>query len=457
MPSFFRVLLLIVSGYSRQKLGRENIFMTERERALLAGGKIKGDEGFQASMDELRELAYACDMEVVGEVTQNLEKVHVGMFFGKGKVEELKDLLEEVQADTVIFNEELTPSQTRNLERFLECRVADRSILIMDIFARRAKTREAQLQVESARLKYMLPRLSGLGLSMTRQGGGSGLHNKGAGETKLELDRRKIEERIARLDKELEELVYRRQSQRQKREKNEIPLAALVGYTNAGKSTVMNGVLELTGSTLDKQVLEKDMLFATLETSVRKITTRENRNFLLTDTVGFISRLPHHLIKAFRSTLEEVLMADLLVQIIDASDSEWEKELQVTSDTLKELGADHIPVLYVFNKLDKLSEEEGKRIQEEKGKDGSISLSAKNREDIKRLVDTISEKLFEDDVTVSLSLPYKDSKWVAFLQENATVTSIDYGEERIHITAQCRRNLYEKHFQDSDLLETKKN
>ena len=209
--------------------------MIERERVLLAGGRRKGDEEFNSSMEELKELAFACDMEVVGEITQNLEKIHIDLYFGKGKTEELKESLEVLQADLVKFNEELSPSLTRNLERFLACRVIDRSVLIMDIFERRAKTKEAQMQVEMARLKYMLPRLSGLTGSLSRQGGGSGLHNKGAGETKLELDRRRIEERIARLERDLNELVGRRQSQRQKREKNESPLAALVGYTNAGK------------------------------------------------------------------------------------------------------------------------------------------------------------------------------------------------------------------------------
>ncbi len=424
--------------------------MMEKERVLLAGGKRKGDEGFDSSMEELRELAFACDMEVVGEVTQNLEKIHVDLFFGKGKTEELKERMEELQADTVIFNEELTPSQTRNLERFLECRVADRSILIMDIFARRAKTKEAQMQVEMARLKYMLPRLSGLGGSLNRQGGGAGLHNKGAGETKLELDRRKIEERIARLERELAELVERRQNQRQKREKNEIPLAALVGYTNAGKSTVMNSMLKLLKTSTDKMVLEKDMLFATLETSVRKITTKENRTFLLTDTVGFISRLPHHLIKAFRSTLEEVLMADLLVQVVDVSDKNYEKQMTVTTETLKELGAESIPVLYVFNKTDKLTPEELEAIREKNADLNCLFLSAKDEGDIGKLTLHITESLFDEDVSLKLCLPYTESKWVPFLQENATVTELNYGEEKIEVTALCRKDLFEKYFKNSD-------
>lgn len=426
--------------------------MMEKERALLAGGRRKGDEGFVSSMEELKELAFACDMEVVGEVTQNLERIRVDLYFGKGKAEELKEQMEELQADIVIFNDELTPSQTRNLERMLQCRVADRSILIMDIFARRAKTKEAQMQVEMARLKYMLPRLSGLGGSLNRQGGGAGLHNKGAGETKLELDRRKIEERIARLEKELAELVGRRQNQRQKREKNEVPLAALVGYTNAGKSTVMNSTLKLLNTSGDKLVLEKDMLFATLETSVRKITTKENRTFLLTDTVGFISRLPHHLIKAFRSTLEEVLTADLLVQVVDVSDEDFKKQMAVTAETLSELGAGDIPVLYVFNKTDRLSPAELEAVKEEIREQNTIFLSAKKEEDIEELTGNISKTLFEEEVSLSLNLPYKDSKWVAFLQENATVTGLNYGEEEIEVTALCRKDLYEKYFRNTDFI-----
>ncbi len=425
-----------------------------KEKVLLAGGKLKNDDNFQASMEELRELTFACDMEVVGEVTQNLDRIHADIYFGKGKAEELKELFEEQEAELVVFNDELSPSQTRNLERFLGCRVVDRAVLIMDIFARRAKTREAQLQVEAARLKYLLPRLSGMGINMNRQGGGSGLHNKGTGETKLELDRRKIEERIARLERELEELVGRRQNQRQKREKNEVPLAALVGYTNAGKSTVMNGVLKLMGSAEEKLVLEKDMLFATLETSVRKVLTEDNKSFLLTDTVGFISRLPHHLIKAFRSTLEEVLMADLLVQVIDVSDKEHAREAEVTRKTLEELGAGNIPVLYVYNKIDKLTEEEYSSIRNTCKEENSIFLSAKSAEDLKRLIEVIAERLFKENVTINLRINYSDSKWVAYLKENTSVSSLNYAEDGIYITTNCSRAIYEKHFKDSEYMVT---
>jgi GTPase len=426
--------------------------MMNKEKVLLAGGKLQNDDNFQASMEELKELTFACDMEVVGEVTQNLDKIHADIYFGKGKAEELKELFEEKEADLVVFNDELSPSQSRNLERFLGCRVVDRAILIIDIFARRAKTREAQLQVEAARLKYLLPRLSGMGINMNRQGGGSGLHNKGTGETKLELDRRKIEERIARLERELEELVGRRQNQRQKREKNEIPLAALVGYTNAGKSTVMNGVLKLMGSAEEKLVLEKDMLFATLETSVRKVLTEDNKSFLLTDTVGFISRLPHHLIKAFRSTLEEVLMADLLVQVIDVSDKEYVREAEVTRKTLEELGAGNIPVLYVYNKVDKLTEEEYSTIRNTCKEENSIFLSAKSEEDLKRLIGVIAERLFKENVTIDLRINYSDSRWVAYLKENTTVIRLNYAEDGIYITTNCSRAIFEKHFKDSEYI-----
>ncbi|WOO38024.1 GTPase HflX [Anaerocolumna sp. AGMB13020] len=428
--------------------------MMNKEKVLLAGGKLKNDDNFQSSMEELKELTYACDMEVVGEVTQNLDRIHADIYFGKGKAEELKELFEEQEADLVVFNDELSPSQTRNLERFLGCRVVDRAVLIMDIFARRAKTREAQLQVEAARLKYLLPRLSGMGINMNRQGGGSGMHNKGTGETKLELDRRKIEERIARLERELEELVGRRQNQRQKREKNEVPLAALVGYTNAGKSTVMNGVLKLMGSAEEKLVLEKDMLFATLETSVRKVLTEDNKSFLLTDTVGFISRLPHHLIKAFRSTLEEVLTADLLVQVIDVSDKEHVREAEVTRKTLEELGAGNIPVLYVYNKADKLTDEEYRSIKSTFEEENSILLSAKSEEDLKRLIEVIAERLFKENVNINLRISYSDSKWVAYLKENTSVSSLDYAEDGIYITTNCSRAIYEKHFKDSEYMVT---
>lgn len=323
-----------------------------KQKAIIVGVQLQNQTDFTYSMEELRNLAAACYIEVVDELSQKAARVNPSHYIGTGKIQELLALLEAHDAQVVIFNDELSPSQIRNLEASLERTVIDRTILILDIFAERAKTREAQLQVEVARLQYMLPRLVGLRASLGRQGGGSGLKNRGAGETKLELDRRRIEERITALQAELDKLVARRQIQRKQRQKNEMPVVCLVGYTNTGKSSLMNALLECYNPGSHKQVFAQDMLFATLETSVRNIELPDNKSFLLTDTVGFVSQLPHHLVKAFRSTLEEVTEADLLVHVVDYSHEDYEQLISVTNHTLKELGAHDIPTIFAYNKCD---------------------------------------------------------------------------------------------------------
>src|SRR5699024_6526376 len=267
--------------------------MKRKSKVVIVGVDINREhEDFQYSMQELGNLAAACNLEVVSEVTQNLNYVNQANYIGTGKMQELQDMVRANQAIAVIFDDELSPSQIRNLEKALKCEVLDRTMLILEIFAKRAKTRESKLQVEVARLKYMLPRLVGMHESLGRQRGGAGIKNRGAGETKLELDRRKIEEKIAQLNKELEKLVDQRETERKKRNQNGLPIVSLVGYKNAGKSTIMNTMLDMMDQNPEKHVFEKDMLFATLETSVRRVTTSMNRTFLLTDTVGFINKLP---------------------------------------------------------------------------------------------------------------------------------------------------------------------
>ena len=330
----------------------------EKEKAILVGVNIDYQNNFQKLMDELENLAYACDIEVVGRETQNLLEINKPLYVGKGKAEEIAKKAEALGVDMVIFNNELSGTQTRNLSDIFSCQVLDRTALILEIFSRRARTKEAKLQVELARLEYMLPRLVGLHKSLGRQGGGSGFFNKGSGEKKIELDRRRIEDKLTELRKELEELSKDREVQRKKREESDIPLVSLVGYTNAGKSTLMNYMIDRFVKDEDKRVFEEDMLFATLDTSVRKIELDDNRKFLLSDTVGFISQLPHDLIKAFRSTLEEIKNADLLLEVIDYSDPDFDTHLDVTKKTLEDIGAADIPVIYVYNKselmLDKL-------------------------------------------------------------------------------------------------------
>ncbi|MEK8132511.1 GTPase HflX [Paenibacillus filicis] len=402
--------------------------------AIIVGIQLQHQTDFAYSMEELRNLAAACQVEVVGELSQKLDRINPSHYIGSGKIEELKALLEESGASSVICNDELSPSQIRNLEGALDCKVIDRTILILDIFAERAQTREAQLQVEVAQLQYMLPRLVGLRASLGRQGGGggAGFKNKGSGETKLELDRRKIEERISALQDELEKLVARRQTQRKQRHKNEVPVICLVGYTNAGKSSLMNAVIDTYHPGSGKQVLAKDMLFATLETSVRSIELPDHKSFLLTDTVGFVSQLPHHLVKAFRSTLEEVSEADLLIHVVDASNPEHEQQIAVTEDTLRQLGADHIPMIYAYNKAD-LTDHEFPQVVDER-----LYLSARLGRGIKELTVMIGDRIFEDYVQCEVIIPYDQGRLVAYFNEHAHVRATSYEENGTRLELECR-------------------
>jgi GTP-binding protein HflX len=404
----------------------------QKEKAIIIGVNPPNRIDFAYSMEELSNLAEACHIDVVGELSQKVTRVNPSHYIGTGKIQELSALISEKDASVVICNDELTPSQIRNLESSLACKVIDRTILILDIFGERAQTREAQLQVEVAQLHYMLPRLVGLRESLGRQGGGAGLKNRGSGETKLELDRRKIEDRIAALQLELEKLVGRRQTQRKQRRKNEVPVICLVGYTNAGKSSLMNAIIEQYNPRALKQVFTKDMLFATLETSVRSITLPDRKTFLLTDTVGFVSQLPHHLVKAFRSTLEEVAEADLLIQVVDASNPEYEKHIQVTNDTLKELGADHIPMIFAYNKSD-LTDLVYPRLE-----DDLVYLSAKQNSGIEELTKLIRERIFQNYMACEILIPYEQGRLVAYFNEHAHIQSTIYEPDGTRLKLECR-------------------
>ncbi|MDA2527050.1 GTPase HflX [Bacillus cereus] len=409
------------------------------QRAVLVGVNVGNEDDFAYSMEELTNLAEACDVEVIGQVTQNLQRVNPSHYIGKGKIEEVAAYVQEIDANMVIFNDELSPSQIRNLEEDLDCKVIDRTILILDIFAQRAKTKEAQLQVEVAHLQYMMPRLIGLRESLGRQSGGVGTKNKGVGEKKLELDRRKIEEQISVLNKDLEALVAQRQTQRKQRKKNEIPVVALVGYTNAGKSTTMNAMLEIYNGTEEKQVFEKDMLFATLETSVRNIDLPDNKSFLLTDTVGFVSKLPHHLVKAFRSTLEEVAEADLLIHVVDYANPNYEQLIDITNETLKKIGVENIPTIYAYNKSDMVDVEIPK-VQEDR-----VYLSAKKHVGIEELVEMIRSHIYKEYTKCEMLIPYDHGQVVSYFNNHAHVLSTSYENEGTKLEVECKMSDYEKY------------
>lgn len=408
--------------------------MEYRDKAIIVGVSTSNIDIFD-SMEELLNLATACHIEVVGSLTQKLNRINVSHYIGTGKVSELKSLVKTNEADAVIFDDELTPTQIRNLEGKLDCRVLDRTVLILDIFDRRAKTREAQLQVEIARLQYMLPRLVGSNDSLGRQVGGSGVYNKGSGEKKIELDRRGVRQKIKTIEKELADLAAKRRTQRKQRKRGATPTVALVGYTNAGKSTVMNTILSRFNPQM-KSVFEKDMLFATLETTVRSIKFPDNKAILLTDTVGFISKLPHHLVKAFRSTLEEVIEADLLIHVVDRSNPDYLNHIKVTEETIKDLGADEIPTLLLFNKIDLMDELE---------RSENIYASAKNGDGIDDLILRIKEEVFKNYVHCEMLIPYDKGEVLSHLMDNAKVTSTSYENEGTLIKLECKDSDYSKY------------
>lgn len=395
--------------------------MEEKQKVLLVGVNLNDEFYFFKSMSELEELVKACQMLPIGSIVQNLKEINSAFYVGSGKLEEIKDKINELHPDLVVFNNELSPSQLKNLELKLDIQILDRTSIILNIFALRAKTNEAKMQVEIAKLRYMLPRLSGLHLSLGRQGGGSGFSNKGSGEKQIELDRRIIEDRISKLNKELSEIETRRNIQRRKRSDSQIPLVSLVGYTNAGKSTLLNALVDLSLSDESKKVYEEDMLFATLETSIRKIKIKDGKEFLLSDTVGFIRELPHMLIKAFRSTLDEVKNSDLLLHVVDFSDEDYEENIRVTNSTLKKIGADNIPVIYVFNKCDKVNDSKLPYVDGNK-----VCISAKNNIGINELINVISNNIFKEYVTCKMQIPFKRGDIVSYLKEKYDFISTQY-------------------------------
>lgn len=401
------------------------------EKKVLIVGVSQKQKDFDYSMEELANLAAANNMKVVGELRQNMDRENRATYVGKGKVDEVKGLAEMQEAQLIIFNDELSPSQIRNLEETLELDVMDRTGLILAIFANRAKTKEAQLQVEIAKLQYELPRIFGQGEDMDQQSGKGGLSNRGSGEKKIETDRRTIKDQIRHLQKELAVLVDDREVRRRKRKKNEIPVVSLVGYTNAGKSTTMNGLVRAYSETTNKQVFEQDMLFATLETSVREIVLPDNKQFLLTDTVGFVSKLPHQLVKAFRSTLEEARDADLLIHVVDYSDPHYKTMMKTTEETLKAVGVEDVPVIYAYNKADLLEDE-----IYPKQTDNTIVFSAREQQSLAFLTEIIKKELFASYEKCEYLIPFEAGQIVAYLNDHAKVLETEYLENGTKILAE---------------------
>lgn len=399
------------------------VISEESSRVILVG--LSMGEDISYSMQELSKLAEAAGGEVLGQAIQNLEKPNTATFIGKGKVEELREMCENMEADTVIFNNELSGMQLRNLEDALGVKVIDRTILILDIFAMRAKSREGKLQVELAQLKYRMPRLLGFGKSLSRLGGGIG--TRGPGEKKLETDRRHIERRIYDIKEEIKRVKSSRSTQRSQREKSGIPVVALVGYTNSGKSALMNRMLAMEENE-EKAVFEKDMLFATLDTSQRRICLEGKYEFVLVDTVGFVSRLPHQLVDAFKATLEEVNYADLLLHIVDSSFENKEFHIDVTNKVINEIGAGSKKKLLIYNKID-LCDGEG-------FPEADLCISAKYGLGMEELFALIKENVFSGLRKVKMLIPYDKGNIVSYLTENANVISTSYEENGTALEAE---------------------
>ena len=402
-------------------------------KAVLVGVKLDSQNllDFENEMDELANLAKACNIEPVESIVQNLGSFHPVTYVGKGKVDEIKMIIEASETEVVIFNDELTPIQISNLQDRLDIQIYDRTYLILEIFKSRAKTREAIIQVEIASLNYILPRLVGLrqGLSRQRGSGGGFAHGRGAGESKLELDRRINKDKITALKRELIELAKTRKQQREKRKKNEIPTVCLVGYTNSGKSTLMNKLLEMSKSGDDKKVFQKDMLFATLETSSRKISLEDGK-FILTDTVGFIEKLPHNLIEAFKSTLEEITEANLIIHVVDGSNPKFLNQIHATNRVLEELGVANIPILYVFNKIDKIDD----YLYIPNDYPDAVRISALKGDNIDYLIKMIFDKVYDDYKPVKFIIPYTMEKIVYDIKKYSIFVKIEYTDNYISLS-----------------------
>ena len=413
--------------------------MRLEKKAILVGYKTPDNLSFEYEMEELRLLCEAIDIEVIDAITQSGDSINIKTYLRKGKMDELVDLIEVTGANLIVYNDELSPSQMQSITNLVDVTVYDRTYIILEIFKQRAKTKEALLQVEIATLRYMRARLVGLHEGLSRQrGGGSngGAYGKGRGETQLEIDRRNVGDRIVLLKKQLATVTKERALQRKKRSSSSTPIICLVGYTNSGKSSMLNAIMHY--STLQKKEVEsKNMLFATLETSSRLIKLANNHSFILTDTVGFVSKLPTVLVEAFKSTLEEITEADLIIHVVDASNPEFEKQIKTTNEVLAEIGVVNIPTIYAFNKIDKVDN----YLYVPNDYLKVTRTSTITNRGIETLIKEIENEVFSGEVEIEILLPYSDAKYVNTLKTTALVLSMDYLEQGIKIKAKVNKNL----------------
>ena len=402
------------------------------ERVILVGVSTSDHDDTEKSLDELEELAQTAGAVTVGCVIQNLDQIHPGTYVGKGKLDEIKELIWETEATGIICDDELSPIQLGNMEDILDTKVMDRTLIILDIFAGRASTNEGKIQVELAQLKYRQSRLTGLGKSLSRLGGGIG--TRGPGEKKLEMDRRLIRDRIAQLNRELKDVKRHREVTREQRSRNKVPVVAIVGYTNAGKSTLLN---KLTGA----GVLEEDKLFATLDPTTRNLKLPSKQEVLLTDTVGFIRKLPHHLIEAFRSTLEEAKYADIILHVVDASNPQVDEQMYIVYETLTNLEVKNKPIITAFNKQDKV---EGESILRDFRADHIVRISAKHGDGLDKLQETIEEVLRGQKVYIEKVYSYAEAGKIQMIRKYGELLEEEYRGEGIFAKGYVPVEIYEK-------------
>ena len=404
----------------------------EIEKVILVGVCMDDQDDTEKSLDELEELARTAGAVCVARSVQKREQIHPGTYVGKGKLDELKDLLWETEASGIICDDELSPAQIGNLRDALNTKIMDRTLLILDIFASRASTNEGKIQVELAQLKYRQSRLTGFGTSMSRLGGGIG--TRGPGEKKLEMDRRLIKSRIARLSQELRSVRQHREVTREQRERNHVPVAAIVGYTNAGKSTLLN---KLTGA----DIMAEDKLFATLDPTTRSLTLPSGQEVLLTDTVGFIRKLPHHLIEAFRSTLEEAGYADVILHVVDTSNPQMDEQMYIVYETLRSLGIEDKPIITAFNKQDRVEEE---MILKDLKADETVKISARTGEGLDTLLERLETVLRSQKIAVERIYSYKEAGKIQLIRKYGELIEEEYQEEGISVKAYVPAVIYDK-------------